>query len=110
MTVSVTNKPQPSYAKRHQEQILAGTFGSLAGIFIGIGLIWLAVLWNRRRHVAVIRQGQFDDDPSMAGRDANRAGEYFSKDEGSNFGAGTLEPSDHTFRIPFRKYRKLRRI
>ena len=94
MTVSVTAKPRPSYAKRHQEQIVAGSLGSLAGLCIAVGLIWLAILWNRRRHMTVIRERQFDDDPSMAGRDANRAGEYFSKDEGEVFALNTTVPSN----------------
>ena len=82
VTVTATAKPHTSYAKRHEAQIIAGTMGSVAGILIAVGLIWLFVYWNRQRTVAAMREGQIDDDPSMAGRDANRAGEYFHKDEG----------------------------
>ena len=81
-TVTATAKPRLSYAKRHEAEIIAGTIGSAVGILIAIGLIWFLLSWNGRRAAIIVRQRQIDDDPSMAGRDANRAGEYFHKDEG----------------------------
>ena len=46
---------------------------ALAGL-----LIWLLTRWNIKHKTAERRASQLDDDPSMAGRDANRAGDYFN--------------------------------
>ncbi|KAL9127910.1 MAG: hypothetical protein Q9217_003296 [Psora testacea] len=61
--------------------VIASVIGSFGGLAIAMVLILVFMKWERKRKVAELRAGQFDDDPSMAGKDANRAGDYFSKDE-----------------------------
>ncbi|KAG8530701.1 uncharacterized protein KY384_004057 [Bacidia gigantensis] len=77
------SKPQPvrSYASRHKREILSGTFGGIAGIMLGIGMIWCFLQWNRKRKIQNLRAEQFDDHPALAGRDANRAGELLANDQ-----------------------------
>ena len=75
-TLSVSEHKE-SYAHLHSREIISGTVGSVVGLGVLILLVWLAIWWWRRRRAQVLRAQQFDDDPSMAGRDANKAGEYF---------------------------------
>ncbi|KAL9100148.1 MAG: hypothetical protein Q9163_004449 [Psora crenata] len=80
---TVSSKPRTRSSGRYvrQGKILAGVFGGLGGIALAAFCIWV-FLRKTKDKTARLRAGQTDDDPSMAGKDANRAGEYFSKDDG----------------------------
>ena len=74
---------QPPTESSNKDTIIATVIGVFGGLAVASLFIWLLRRWNRKRKVEKLRAGQLDDDPSMAGKDANRAGDYFSKDEGT---------------------------
>ena len=79
-----SNSPSGSPSTKTTIGIVFGAIGGLA--VIGF-LLWRIIRWRLRKRKNTRRAGQHFDHPALQGRDANRAGEVFDKEDSRSHSA-----------------------